>query len=294
LTEQRFLDDYASFPCEKPFPFSRHSFIGCGGRARCAFYPQTEQQLVQLVSRLRSDGIRYYTVGNLTNVLPPDNDVDTVLISTKRLRSAQAAATGLYVGAGVNSGMFLRLCKTYGLGGAEFFAGIPCTMGGALFMNAGAAGEYIAPFVGGVKVFDGKKTYMLSATECKYAYKQSIFMQEDLFILGGTLRLPKMQEEEIARRTDYFLQKRAHLPKGKSMGCVFKNPPNGAAGKYIEGAGLKGLRIGGAKISEKHANFIINDLGATSADIHALITLMKNAVLAQYNIRLEEEIRYIQ
>jgi UDP-N-acetylmuramate dehydrogenase len=78
------------------------------------------------------------------------------------------------------------------------------------------------------------------------------------------------------------------------MGCVFKNPPNGAAGKYIEGAGLKGLRIGGAKISEKHANFIINDLGATSADICALITLMKNAVLAQYNIRLEEEIRYIQ
>lgn len=294
MTEKHFLDGYASFPYEKPFPFSRHSSIGCGGKARCAFYPQTEGQLVELVSRLRVDGIRYYTVGNLTNVLPPDNDIDAVLISTKRLLSAQAAATGLYVGAGVNSGMFLRLCKTYGLGGAEFFAGIPCTMGGALFMNAGAAGEYIAPLVGGVKVFDGKKIITLSPSECRYEYKKSVFMQEDLLILGGTLRLPEMQEEEMVKRTQYFMQKRAHLPKGKSMGCVFKNPPNGAAGKYIEGAGLKGLRIGGAHVSEKHANFIINDLGAKSSDIRALITFMKNAVLAQYNIRLEEEIRYIQ
>ena len=161
-------------------------------------------------------------------------------------------------------------------------------------MNAGAGDKYISEIVENVMVLrDGKKR-ILSLKECEYAYKHSVFMENTDVILGATLRLDKANEEEIEREEKYYLSRRKHLPKGKSMGCVFKNPNGKYAGDLIERSGLKGFRIGGAKISEKHANFIINDGGATSADIKALIMLIKNAVQAQYGICLEEEIRYIE
>jgi UDP-N-acetylmuramate dehydrogenase len=118
-------------------------------------------------------------------------------------------------------------------------------------------------------------------------------MERDDVILGGTFRLQKSEESVIAAREKRWLRKRAHLPKGKSMGCVFKNPPNVSAGELIDRTGLKGLRIGGAKISEEHANFIINDGKATARQIETLIGIIKNAVFCQYGVTLQEEIRYI-
>ena len=113
-------------------------------------------------------------------------------------------------------------------------------------------------------------------------------------ILGATLRLHKGNDEEMQAQEEYYLSHRMHLPKGKSMGCVFKNPKDAYAGELIERSGLKGLRVGGAKISEAHANFIINEGHATSKDIKTLITLIKNAVRSQYGVCLEEEIRYLE
>ena len=112
-------------------------------------------------------------------------------------------------------------------------------------------------------------------------------------ILGATLGLKKAVLQEIDDKIHAFRARRAHLPKGKSMGCVFKNPTGYFAGTLIENSGLKGLRIGGAVVSSEHANFIINDQGAKSSDVKRLIETVKNAVFAQYKIRLEEEIRYI-
>lgn len=118
-------------------------------------------------------------------------------------------------------------------------------------------------------------------------------MREPCVIVGATLALTPSTQAQIEERLTFFSQRRAHLPTGKSMGCVFKNPNGSSAGRLIEGTGLKGFRIGGAKISERHANFIVNDERATAANIKDLITVMKNAVFAQYKIRLEEEIRYL-
>lgn len=278
---------------ETPFSFTKHSSIGVGGTSRVAYYPETEEQLKRLVLHLYQTEQPFYVLGNLTNVLPCDNHVKKPVLRTTRLRDIQITQDGLYVSAGVSAGAFLRECKRLQLGGAEFLVGIPCTMGGALFMNAGASGEYLAPFIKSVKVLYRGKEEILPAAACQYAYKQSVFMQEEAVIVGATFALLNMPTPQIEQRTKYFLQKRAHLPKGKSMGCVFKNPNGVSAGKLIESAGLKGLRIGGAVISEKHANFILNDANATGADIKSLITVMKNAVFAQYKIRLEEEIRYI-
>lgn len=276
---------------ETPFAFSEHSSIGCGGFARTAYYPETVESVKTLVHTLKEQEIPFYVVGNMTNVLPPDGESRRVFIATKRL--AQTDIDNGYFGAGVTSGALLRACRSAHKSGAEFLAGIPCTLGGALYMNAGAAGVYISEIVESVTVLRGENILVLPVCDCRYAYKTSVFMQNDDVILGGKLRLKTADDETIKQETSRFLERRKHLPKGKSMGCVFKNPDGATAGKLIDGAGLKGLRIGGAKVSEEHANFIINDKNATSAEIRTLIGIIKNAVFAQYKIRLQEEIRYL-
>lgn len=281
--------------CEKetPFDYAKRSSIGCGGVAPVAFYPKSVEELISLVEELENKKLAFTVLGNLTNVLPPDGNSQTAVISTKRLAKVEETEGGVFALAGVTSGGLLKACKQLQLSGAEFLEGIPCTLGGALYMNAGVSGTYIAEIVESVTVLHKGKLVVLDKSDCGYAYKTSAFMYSGGVIVGARLKLQKTNEEAILEKIDYYRAKRAHLPKGKSMGCVFKNPKGAVAGKLIEGAGLKGLRAGGAVVSTEHANFIINDRNATSAQIKTLIAFIKNAVFAQYKIRLEEEIRYL-
>ena len=273
-----------------PFDLAKNSSIGVGGYAEIAYAPQTQDELVQVVQALKNQGKRYYVVGNMSNVLPSDGKSKRVFILTKNLN----AIDGNYFQVGVTAGQFLQYCKGKNLSGGEFLSGIPCTIGGALYMNAGVAGAYIGEIVESVRVLKNGEICTLKKEDCAYAYKTSVFMDTETVILGATLRLQKADKIAIEEKLTYYKQRRKHLPKGKSMGCVFKNPENFVAGKLIEGAGLKGLRVGGAYISESHANFIINDACATSAHVRSLIEIMKNAVFAQYKIRLQEEINYLE
>ena len=293
MSERFDLTKYSTFSYQKPFDFSKSSSIGCGGLATIVFYPHDVEEWIALIGQLQQDGVRYYLLGNLTNVLPPDGFTDCVIVSTKKVDSI-VVGDKLFAYAGVTSARLLGACKQEGRLGAEFLSGIPCTLGGALYMNAGAAGKYMSDIVENVMVLRAGERLVLPLSDCAYAYKHSLFMESGDVILGAALRLEKASVQEIERETEYYIARRKHLPKGKSMGCVFKNPNGAYAGDLIERSGLKGLRIGGAKISEEHANFIINDGNATSADIKALITLAKNAVRAQYGVCLEEEIRYLE
>lgn len=299
MRESDLKKDYADFTTENPFDFALRSSIGCGGVARLAFCPRSKGELISLLERLHADGVGYRVLGNLTNVLPPDGESKRAVVRLKHLQVVKEEQNGLYVSAGATSGLLLRVCAAANLSGAEFLAGIPCTVGGALFMNAGVSGRYIAEIVQSVRVLYQNKQQELSLADCKYAYKTSVFMQDEFLILGASLRLTPATAGAVEREIKGYLQKRAHLPKGRSMGCVFKNPQppeypeNISAGKLIEGAGLKGMRVGGAFVSDTHANFIINDKNATSEQIKRLIDIIKNAVYAQYKIRLEEEIRYL-
>ncbi len=277
---------------EGPFCFSACSSIGCGGFAKAAYFPRSIEETVGLVQALKGEGIPYLVLGNLTNVLPPDEGTEKVIVSTKRLKGITIEKR-LFAYAGVGSGELLAAAKKANLSGAEFLAGIPCSLGGGLYMNAGAAGVYLAEIVDSVLVLRGGRVESLPVAECAYDYKSSLFMRNRDIILGGALRLQESTPEKIEERRQYFLAKRAHLPKERSMGCVFKNPQGKFAGELIEGSGLKGFRIGGARISPKHANFIVNEGGATAKDIRALIQLIKGAVAAQYGVQLEEEIRYV-
>lgn len=284
--------EFSEIEQEENFDFSRRSSIGCGGTAKLAFYPKTVEEWVRLVDCLENCSIPYRVVGVLTNVLPKDGQTDVVYLSTAKFRGVKAGEKP-FAFAGTTGGELLKFCEKQGLTGAEFLAGIPCTVGGVAYMNAGVQGRYAESIVESVLFYGDGSICSIPLAECGYAYKTSVFMQKRGVILGVRLRLSKGEGDEIEGEKRRYLERRKHLPKGRSMGCVFKNPPSLVAGKLIEGAGLKGLRIGGAVVSEEHANFIINDKNATAKDIKELIMLIKNAVFAQYKVRLEEEIRYL-
>lgn len=284
--------DYGAFSAERGFDMAKHSSIGCGGLAQIVFYPSTVAELTALLSKLKKDGIPYHVLGNMTNVLPPDSGTERAIVRLRRLNGV-ACADGAFAYAGATAGELLRACKRSGLSGAEFLHGIPCTLGGALFMNAGAGERYIAEIVESVLVYRNGETKVLSLKECGYSYKKSVFMENDDVLIGCALRLNKTDEVHIERELAFYSGRRKHLPTGRSMGCTFKNPQGASAGDLIERCGLKGFRIGGAKISEIHANFIINEGGATVRDIRALIEKMKDAVRTKFGVELQEEIRYL-
>ncbi len=287
------FERYKEFSQEIPFSFSKHTTIGCGGTSNRAFYPKNTVQLTSLLKKLQEDKIFYCVLGNGSNVLPSDDNSEKVVVSTKHLTATFLTENGAFAYTGVTSAALLRFCKMNRYSGVEFLQGIPCTLGGALFMNAGVSGKYIADVVQNVLVYRDGKIRLLSKAECGYAYKQSVFMNNEDVIIGAALSLTRASEADIEENEKFYALRRAHLPKGKSMGCVFKNPDGAFAGDLIERSGLKGLKIGGAYVSTQHANFIINDGNATSKDIQTLIEMIKNAVFAQYGIRLEEEIRRI-
>lgn len=283
---EKWLNEYET---EWHFSFARHASIGCGGYATRAVFPKTAEELADIVTRLQAERIPYCVVGKLTNTLPPDGETSTVIVSTLRLKGVENG----FFSAGITGAELLAYCRKNGLYGAEFLYGIPCSLGGVLYMNAGVAGSYISDITESVRVIREGKTIDISVADCGYGYKTSAFMHNNDCIVGAKLRLQSAPARMITDALAHYKERRKHLPKGKSMGCVFKNPENAVAGKLIEGAGLKGFRVGGAVVSDVHANFIINDNGATSMQVKCLIDVIKSAVYAQYKIRLEEEIRYI-
>lgn len=286
------LKNDLSIAYKEDFDFSKNSTIGIGGKAKIVFYPTTIKELIALVDLLEENNAPYLVLGNLSNVLPPDQYLEKAIILTTKLTSIEFAKS-VFVSAGVTSGALIRACAKNGKTGVEFLAGIPCTIGGATYMNAGAGGKYISDIVKRVLVYKQRRLCILTKKECEYGYKTSVFMKNGGIILGVELELDDALEEEILANQKNVLATRNWLPKGRSMGCVFKNPLGESAGKLIEGAGLKGLRNGGAVVSEIHANFIINEKNATQNEVLELIRIIKNAVFAQYKIILEEEIEII-
>lgn len=272
---------------------SCYASIGVGGRVKAAFFPKRLQEMVFLIRHLKALEQRFLVLGAATNVLPSDEDLDLVVIFTTRLTGTAIGAEA-FAFCGERTVDFLNACQKENLTGAEFLEGIPATIGGAAFMNAGACGKRISDVIKSVLVYHEDKVKLLPVTVCDYSYKHSLFMSGGYVILGATFSLKKAEDGEVLRRRKEYAKTRENLPAGKSMGCVFKNPLPNVAGKLVEGAGLKGMRIGDAHISSQHANFIINGGRATAGEIKQLIALMKGAVQCAYGIQLNEEIQYIE
>lgn len=277
-------------PYRSPFSFRRNTTVGIGGEAPLALFPRGGEEIVSALREVQRAGFPYVLLGRGSNVLVSDGGFDGVVIATALARAIRAEDGLIVAECGVALSALLRFAAENDLGGLEYLAGIPASAGGAVFMNAGARGKYIGENVHRVTAFTDGEVCELAADQCDFAYKSTRFMRGGC-ILSVVLRAEP--DAYAAEKIRAALAEREKLPRERSLGCVFKNPPGHSAGELIERAGLKGMHIGGAFVSEKHANFIVNRGEATAADYRALVALVRGKVLSETGIRLAEEIRYI-
>lgn len=275
-----------------PFSFREHTTVGIGGTSPLALVPNSAEQLVSALRVLENEEVPFVLLGNGSNVLVSDAGFGGVVVLTKRVDHVEVRGDRVIAACGAPLAKVLRVAAKHGLGGIAFLAGIPATVGGAVFMNAGAGGKYIAERLESVTAYR-RGTERLPACACDFAYKHSVFMQSGGAILGAEFRLFPMSAQAAEDEIAGALAARTSLPCGRSMGCVFKNPPGLSAGELIDRAGLKGAQCGGAFVSDRHANFIINGGGASSRDVALLIGRIREQVYRRFGVRLEEEIRMI-
>ena len=286
----------AAFPdleLREDFVFSGHTTVGIGGRAAVAAFPATAAALGSLAVFLQRKIVPYAVIGAGSNILASDGGFGGVAVVTRRAAAVRAEGDRVYCESGCFIQKLLSVSREAGVGGFSFLEGIPATVGGAVFMNAGAGGRYICGNVCKVTAAENGKIITLSNGECEFAYKSTRFQRSGAVILGVELQGLYQPAELIDEELERVRLSRAVLPKERSMGCIFKNPPGFFAGRLIEECGLKGRACGGAAVSERHANFIVNRGGASADDFRRLIFLVKTEVFQRTGILLEEEIRYI-
>lgn len=279
---------------EREFSFAAHTTMGIGGNAPLCLRPQSVGAALNAVRVLQKYGVPYIALGAGANVLASDKGFCGVVISTDKLSAVTAEEDIVYAESGVRMARLLRALAESGLGGFAFMAGIPASVGGAVYMNAGTARGHFGDGVLSVTAIDEKGVLReFSKEECAFEYKHTAFTGKGQLILSARLAAKYCCRVRALEDIREVLAERERLPKGKSMGCVFKNPEGISAGALIERAGMKGAREGGAFISERHANFIINGGNATAGDVRALIERVKSAVLKSSGVLLTEEIEYI-
>lgn len=272
--------------------FKKLTTYKTGGTARLVVLPYNTGALIKILKYIKNNNIKYKIFGNGSNILASDKDYNGVIIKLTNLNNIIINDNKIEVEAGYN---FTNLCNQMskkGYSGLEFGGGIPATVGGAIYMNAGAYLESISSVVEKVDILDeNMQIITLSKSELQYGYRSSIFMKKNWIILKAYLKLKKYNKEEIIDLIEDRKQRRIKTQplEYPSAGSVFRNPKGMYAGKLIEDCNLKGFTYGGAQISDKHANFIINKNNATSSDIAYLMNLAKEKVKEKYNIDLYRE-----
>ena len=279
-------------------PMARHTSWRTGGVAKRYVQAQSLQALAAFMTTLDKDE-KILWLGLGSNTLVRDGGFDGTVIATQGVMTQLELLdeNTVYVGAGVASAKLARFCSKQGLRGAEFFAGIPGLVGGALAMNAGAFGGETWPLVVEVETLnrDGE-IIKRQADEFDYGYrfvKSSVSSDQDEWFVSATLRLSKKPADDNTIDIKQLLAKRAQSqPTGvASCGSVFRNPEGGYAAQLIEDCGLKGKAVGGAVVSQKHANFIINENNATATDIETLIELVQKTVAEKHGVVLQPEVK---
>jgi UDP-N-acetylmuramate dehydrogenase len=276
-------------------PLARHSQFGVGGPARWFITTRDVTVLAELLRRCGDSGVSVTMLGAGSNALISDRGIDGLVVrhNDRRLRVADDHTVEL--GAGCMMPRVALDCASRGLAGIEFGIGVPGTCGASVYGNAGAFGTEMADvLIDCTSLGPSGEPLTLPAAACDFGYRHSRF-KDDLrghAIVSARLRIHADDAELVRERTDAIqAERKASQPYGiRSLGSVFKNPPEYRAGRLIEAAGLKGRRSGGAQISPKHANFIVNVDHATSADVLDLVRIAHDAVLKQFGVDLEREI----
>lgn len=275
------------------FPLAELTFYRIGGPADYLIHPQDLGQLKEVVRQCQDNGIRIYVLGQGSNLLVSDEGVRGAVIRLDgpEFLQVKVEAETIQAGAGVDLGKLVLDCVKLGLSGLEGLVGIPGSVGGAIKMNAGGRFGDIGTVVESVTIMDTNgQVYQKTKPELVFGYRSSNITCT--FILGTTLRLTAADTDQVLRQVqEVWIYKKNHQPLDcRSCGCVFKNPPGRSAGELIEQAGLKGLRIGKAKVSERHANFIVVEQGCSSKDVLALMQTISERVKEVFGIELEREL----
>ena len=282
-------------------PMSRHTSFRIGGPARRMAFPKRPEQVVLLVDFARQCGARPLVIGNGTNLLCPDRGLDRLVIDLSagltELEEGQESGT-IRAACGVSLARLASFACDLGLTGLEFAHGIPGTLGGALAMNAGAYGGEMCQVVERVHVlFPDEGIRLLTGEEMNFRYRGSLLTDRpDAVALDAVVRLAPGDKESIrAQMRELMGRRKASQPlEYPSAGSTFKRPVGHFAGTLIDQCGLKGLTVGGAQVSEKHAGFVINRGGATCVDVLALMEQVRRRVLDATGVTLEPEVRIVE
>jgi len=280
-------------------PMSRHTSFRVGGPAARMAFPVNAEQVVLLQGLAEDCGIRPLVIGNGTNLLVSDAGIDNLVIDTSEMNTIRMEEDGVTVTAyaGVSLARLADFACKQGLTGLEFAHGIPGTLGGAVCMNAGAYGGEMKQVIDSVALLDPEEgIQVLSCEEMDFGYRHSLLDEHpEYIVLSASVKLTPGDPETIREtmRELMFKRKASQPLEWPSAGSTFKRPEGYFAAALIDQCGLKGLTVGGAQVSEKHAGFVINQGGATCADVLELIRQVQERVLAEKGVRLEPEVRII-
>ena len=272
----------------------KHTTYGIGGPADLMIFPKSKQDLIKVIEIINENKIQLTILGSGSNVLVSDNGIRGAVISLKNsLKQIEVDENILYAECGTMLGKIVKHAVKNNLIGLENLNGVPGTLGGALIMNAGAWGGEISENLIHVEVINSKSEIQkIQKKDLNFSYRQSSFNKDDI-LLSAKFNLKKADKDIIKEN---FIEAQSGRKKSqplnkRSAGSLFKNPKNNSAGKLLDEAGLKGFSIGDAKISEKHANFFINDGDATSKDMLMLIKKAHKEVKDKFNVNLSLEVK---
>ena len=274
-----------------------HTTFRIGGAADAFADVKDAEEIKSLISACKENGVPYTIVGNGSNLLVSDKGIRGLVIHIgKNMSSCHAEGEKVYAYAGALMSAVAAVCMENALSGFEPMSGIPGTIGGGIFMNAGAYGGELSQIIETVAYLDDSGNIVTKkCEELDLGYRHSMFHGKDYVILSCVLKLKKGNKEEIkAAMADYRSRRNEKQPVTMpSAGSTFKRPEGYFAGKLIDDAGLRGFKIGGAMVSELHAGFVVNDGSATAEDVINLIRHIQQTVKAQSGVDLEPEVRLI-
>lgn len=277
-------------------PLRRHVTFRIGGPADVLVIPRTLDEARAAVGFLYAERIPFIVLGAGSNVLISDLGIRGVVVKIgKGLDQVSYNGETVVAQAGAGLPHLARDAANRGLSGLEFSAGIPASVGGAVVMNAGAHGHSMQEVVRSARVITPEGERVLELEALGYQYRTSVLQERPGVVVEATLKLMKSQPDVVRERTDSWLRHRGETqPIGPpSSGCVFRNPQADHAGRLIDLAGAKGLQVGGARVSEIHANYILNGGDAKAADVIDLIHKVSAKVLEKFGVRLEPEIKFL-
>lgn len=293
---QLLLDEFKTMRIEIDAAISQYTYTRTGGKADVIAFPSSKEELQQLVKWANGHQIPFYVLGNASNVIVTDGGMSGIVIKLDDMRAINVEDTVVTCESGVTLVALAKKVSELALTGLEFACGIPGSVGGAVFMNAGAYGGEMKDVIESVDVLtiDGEfKTY--TNEEMSFSYRHSIVQNTKDIVLSTTLRLSHGESTDILSKMAELTRLREEKQplEYPSCGSVFKRPEGYFAGKLIQDAGLQGYRIGGVEVSRKHAGFMVNVDNGSATDYKQLIAYVQTVVKEQFGVTLETEVKFV-